>query len=74
MIDFSIIAPAVDSYCAEAAKKTLYTAKMREDAKEMTKYFQAYKNMDDVHLSRLSLLSGGGPFFFRLKLNILEYA
>ena len=45
VIDFSIITPAAESYCAEAEKKPLYASKMREDAK-VIKYFQAYKNMD----------------------------
>ena len=48
VIDFSIITPAAESYCAEAAKKPLYASKLTEDAK-VTKYFQAYKNMDDIH-------------------------
>ena len=48
VIDFSIITPAAESYCAEAAKKPLYASKLREDAK-VIKYFQAYKNMDDIH-------------------------
>ena len=33
VIDFSIITPAAESYCAEAAKKPLYASKLREDVK-----------------------------------------
>ena len=44
----SIADVAAESYCAEAAKKPLYASKMREEAK-VTKYLQAYKNMDDIH-------------------------
>ena len=33
VIDFSIITPAAELYCAEAAKKLLYASKLREDAK-----------------------------------------
>ena len=58
VIDFSITTPAAESYCAEAAKKPLYAAKMREDAK-ITKYFQAYKNMDDIHFEPFVVESGG---------------
>ena len=39
VIDFSITTPAAESYCAEAAKKPLYVAKMIEDAK-ITKCIQ----------------------------------
>ena len=58
VIDFSIITPAAESYCAEAAKKPLYASKLREDAK-VTKYFQAYKNMDDIHFEPFVVESGG---------------
>ena len=58
LTSLSITTPAAESYCAEAAKKPLYAAKMREDAK-ITKYFQAYKNMDDIHFEPFVVESGG---------------
>ena len=48
VIDFSIVTPAAESYCAEAAKTPLYAANLREEAK-LLKYFQAYKQLDDIH-------------------------
>ena len=47
VIDFRIVTPAAESYCAEAAKTPL--ANLREEAK-LLKYFQAYKQLDDIHL------------------------
>ena len=44
VIDFSIVTPAAESYCAEAAKTPLYAANLREAAK-LLKYFQAYKQL-----------------------------
>ena len=41
VIDFSIVIPAAESYCVEAAKTPLYAANLREEAK-LLKYFQAY--------------------------------
>ena len=38
VIDFSIVTPAAESYCSEAAKTPLYAANLREDAKTL-KYF-----------------------------------
>ena len=58
VIDFSIIKPVAESYCAEAAKEPLYASKLREDAK-VTKYFQAYKNMDDIHFEPFVVERGG---------------
>ena len=40
-------------YCAEAAKTPLYAANLREEAK-LLKYFQAYKQLDDIHFEPLS--------------------
>ena len=58
VIDFRITTtPAAKSYCAEAAKKPLYAAKMREDAK-ITKYYQAYKSMDNIHFEPFVVGSG----------------
>ena len=58
VIDFSIITPAAESYCAGAAKKPLYAAKLREDAKFL-KYLQAYKDMDDINFEPFVVESGG---------------
>jgi hypothetical protein len=58
VIDFSIITPAAESYCARAAKEPLHAAKIREDAK-LLKYFQAYKSMDDIHFEPFVVESGG---------------
>ena len=33
VIDFSIVTPAAESYCAEAAKTPLYAANLREESK-----------------------------------------
>ena len=41
----------------DCAKKPLYASKLREDAK-VTKYFQAYKNMDDIHFEPFVVESG----------------
>ena len=48
VLDFSIIAPAAESYCAGAAKQPLPAAGIREDAK-ILKYLQAYKSLDGIH-------------------------
>ena len=48
VIDFSIVTPAAESYCAEAAKTPLYAANLREEAK-LLKYVQAYKQLDDIY-------------------------
>ena len=48
VIDFSIVTPAAESYCFEAAKTPLYAANLREEAK-LLKYFQVYKLLDDIH-------------------------
>ena len=45
---FSIVTPAAESYCFEAAKTPLYAANLREESK-LLKYFQAYKQLDDIH-------------------------
>ena len=58
VIDFSIITPADESYCAGAAEKPLYAAKLREDAKFL-KYLQAYKEMDDINFEPFVVESGG---------------
>ena len=58
VIDFSIITPAAASYCAAAAKQPLHAAKIRDEAK-ILKYFQAYKNMDDIHFEPYVVESGG---------------
>ena len=58
VIDFSIITPAAESYCARAAKEPLYAAKIREDEK-ITKYFQVYKDIDDTHFEPFVVESGG---------------
>ena len=38
VIDFSIVTPAAESYCAEAAKTPLYAANLSKEAKTL-KYF-----------------------------------
>ena len=58
VLDFSIITPAAESYCAGAAKQPLHAAKIREDAK-ILKYLQAYKNLDDIHFEPFVVESGG---------------
>ena len=58
VIDFSIITPAAESYCAKAAQEPLYAAKIREDAKFL-KYLQAYKDMDDINFEPFVVESGG---------------
>ena len=58
VIDFSIITPAAESYCARAAKEPLYAAKIREDEK-IAKYLQAYKDIDDTHFEPFVVESGG---------------
>ena len=58
VIDFSIVTPAAEFYCAEAAKTPLYTANVREETKTL-KYFQAYKQLNDIHFQPLVVKSGG---------------
>ena len=58
VIDLSIVIPAAESYCAEAAKTPLYAANLREEAK-LLKYFQAYKQLDDIHFEPFVVESGG---------------
>ena len=58
VLDFSIITPAAESYCAGAAKQPLHAAKIREDAK-ILKYLQANKNIDVVHFEPFVVESGG---------------
>ena len=57
-IDFSIVTPAAESYCKEAAKKPLHAAGLREVLK-VNKYSQSYKDMGDVHFEPFVLESGG---------------
>jgi hypothetical protein len=57
-IDFSIVTPAAESYCREAAKKPLHAAGLRESMK-VNKYSQSYKDMGDVHFEPFVLESGG---------------
>ena len=58
VIDFSIVTPAAESYCAQAAKIPLHAAKTREETKKK-KYFQAYKALDDTHFEPFVVESGG---------------
>ena len=58
VIDFSIVTPAAESYCAGAAKTPLYAANLREEAK-ILKYFQAYKQLEDTHFEPFVVESGG---------------
>ena len=58
VIDFSIITPAAESYCAGAAKQPLHAAKIREDAK-LLKYLQTCKSIDDIHFEPFVVESGG---------------
>ena len=57
-IDFSIVTPAAESYCKEAARKPLHAAGFREVLK-VNKYSAAYKEMDDIHFEPFVLESGG---------------
>ena len=57
-IDFSIVTPAAESYCKEAAKTPLHAAGLRETMK-VNKYSQSYKDMGDVHFEPFVLESGG---------------
>ena len=57
-IDFSIVTPAAESYCKEAAKTPLHAAGAREVMK-VNKYSQSYKDMGDVHFEPFVLESGG---------------
>ena len=38
VIDFSIVTPAAESYCAEAAKTPLYAANLKEEAKTLNTF------------------------------------
>ena len=59
MNNFSIVTPAAESYCAEAAKTPLYdAANFRQEAKTL-KYFQAYKQLNDIHFEPFVVESGG---------------
>jgi hypothetical protein len=58
VIDFSIVTPAAESYCEEAATKPLHAAKLREEHK-IRKYLQAYKELDDIHFEPFVVESGG---------------
>ena len=58
VIDFSIVTPAAESYSAEAAKTPLCAANLREEAKTL-KYFQAYKQLNDIHFEPFVVESGG---------------
>ena len=56
VIDFSIVTPAAESYCAQSAKIPLHATKIRE---ENLKYFQACKALDDTHFEPFVVESGG---------------
>jgi hypothetical protein len=58
VIDFSIVTPAAESYCAESATQPLHAAKLREEHK-IRKYLQAYKELDDIHFEPFVIESGG---------------
>ncbi len=58
VIDFSIVTPAAESYCAQSVKIPLHAAKIREETKNL-KYFQAYKTLDDTHFEPFDVESGG---------------
>ena len=58
VIDFSIVTPAAESYCAQSAKIPLHAAKTREETNNF-KYFQAYKALDDTHFDPFVVESGG---------------
>ena len=60
-IDFSIVTPAAESYCKEAAKTPLHAAGAREVMK-VNKYSQSYKDMGDVHFDPFVVLESGGIF------------
>jgi len=52
------VTPAAESHCAEAAKTPLYAANFSEDAKTI-KYFQAYKQLNDIHFEPFVVKNGG---------------
>ncbi len=54
--DFSILAPAAESYCKEAARKPMHAAGLQEVMK-VNKYSQSYKDMDDIHFEPFVLES-----------------
>ena len=64
MIDFSLVTPAAESYCAEAAKTLFYAATLREEAKTL-KYFQAYKQLDDIQFEPFVVESRGSMKYSR---------
>ena len=53
VIDFSIVTPAAESYCTEAARTPLYAANLREDAKLLTNTFKPTSSWTTYTLSRL---------------------
>ena len=48
VLDFNIITPAAESYCAGVAKQPLHAAQIREEP-NILQYLQAYKNLHDIH-------------------------
>ena len=58
VIDFSMVTPAAESYCEQAARVPLHAARLREENK-VSKYLQAYKAMDDIHFEPFVIESGG---------------
>ncbi len=57
-VNFSIMAPAAESYCKETARKPVHAARLRE-AMKVNKYSQSHKDMDDIYLKPFVLESGG---------------
>ena len=58
VIDFSMVTPAAESYCEQAARVPLHVTRLREENK-VSKYLQAYKAMDDIHFEPFVIESGG---------------
>jgi hypothetical protein len=58
VVDFSIVTPAAEAYCARAAKEPLFAATLREEHK-ISLYAQAYKATDNIHFEPFVLESGG---------------
>jgi hypothetical protein len=58
VVDFSIVTPAAETYCANAAKEPLYAAKLREHNK-IVMYEKAYKATDNINFEPFVLESGG---------------
>ena len=48
VIDFSVVTPAAETYCDQAARVPLHTAKLKETEK-VRKYASAYKKQDNNH-------------------------